>query len=152
MEVDPWGVVVRHSRWYLLCWSHTAKARRAFRIDRVRAVDVLGQEFTAPEGLDPVAELEDHLAMGWEYEVEVIIAAPHGQVAPCVPRTIGRLEPLDDEHCRLVGSTSDPIWYAEQLAVIPASYRIVTGPEVQWAARRLGRRLLAACEDGAGSD
>jgi predicted DNA-binding transcriptional regulator YafY len=39
-EVDPWAVVVRHGRWYLLCWSHTSNGRRAYRIDRVRAVEV----------------------------------------------------------------------------------------------------------------
>jgi hypothetical protein len=36
--------------------------------------------------------------------------------------------------------------YAEQLAAIPASYRIVRCPEVQQAARALGQRLLAAGE------
>lgn len=41
MEVDPWAVVVRHGRWYLLCWSHTKNARRVLRVDRVTAVDVL---------------------------------------------------------------------------------------------------------------
>jgi predicted DNA-binding transcriptional regulator YafY len=39
-EVDPWAVVVRHGRWYLLCWSHTSIGRRAYRIDRIRAVEV----------------------------------------------------------------------------------------------------------------
>ena len=39
IEVDPWAVVVRHGRWYLLCRSHRADARRAYRIDRVSAVD-----------------------------------------------------------------------------------------------------------------
>jgi predicted DNA-binding transcriptional regulator YafY len=28
MEVDPWAVVLRHSRWYLLCWSQTRQERR----------------------------------------------------------------------------------------------------------------------------
>ena len=37
-EVDPWAVVVRHGRWYLLCHSHRADAIRTYRVDRVRAV------------------------------------------------------------------------------------------------------------------
>jgi len=46
---------------------------------------------------------------------------------------------------RLVASTSNPVWYAaERLTAIPAPYRIVGGPELQEAARLLGRRLLAA--------
>lgn len=35
-EVDPWAVVVRHGRGYLLCHLPSAGARRAYRIDRVR--------------------------------------------------------------------------------------------------------------------
>ncbi len=144
IQVDPWAVVVRHGRWYLLCWSHTTDARRAYRIDRVRAVQALDDTFSPPADLDPVAMLEAHLAVGWEYDVEVVIGAPVDTVARCVPRTVGLLEPLDAETTRLVGSTSNPVWYAQQLAAIPASYRIVRCPELQEAARVLGQRLLAA--------
>jgi predicted DNA-binding transcriptional regulator YafY len=143
-EVDPWAVVVRHGRWYLLCWSHTANARRAYRIDRVGEVQVLDDTFSPPADHDPVAMLEEHLAVGWEYDVEVVIDARVHTVARCLPRALGRLEPLDAETTRLVGSTSNPVWYAGQLAAIPASYRIVRCPELQEAARVLGQRLLAA--------
>ncbi|MFI7701119.1 helix-turn-helix transcriptional regulator [Nonomuraea sp. NPDC049480] len=146
IEADPWAVVVRHGRWYLLCWSHHARARRAYRIDRVRDVEVLDDAFSPPTGLDPVAALEEHLAVGWEYDVEVVIDAPADAVARCLPRALGRLEPLDAGTTRLTGSTSNPVWYAEQLVVIPAAYRIVKCPEIQEAARLLGRRLLAAGE------
>jgi predicted DNA-binding transcriptional regulator YafY len=146
VDVDPWAVVVRHGRWYLLGRSHTADARRAYRIDRVRGVEVLDDTFSPPADLDPVATLEEHLAVGWEYDAEIVIEAPFDAVARCVPRAIGRLEPLDAETTRLVGSTSNPVWYAEQLAAIPAPYRIVRCPELQEAARVLGQRLLAAGE------
>jgi predicted DNA-binding transcriptional regulator YafY len=144
MVVDPWAAVVRHGRWYLLCWSHHAGAKRAYRIDRVRAVDVLDDTFRPPIDLDPVAELETHLAAGWEYDVEVVIDAGLDSVARCIPRTLGRLEAIDPDTTRLVGSTSNPWWYAEQLTRIPASYRIVSGPEVQESARVVGQRLLSA--------
>jgi predicted DNA-binding transcriptional regulator YafY len=146
-EVDPWAVVVRHGRWYLLCWSHSAGARRAFRVDRVVAAEQLPAGFAPPADLDPVAGLEDHLAVGWEYEVEVVIDAPVEQAALCLPRTLGRLEPVDAMTSRLVGSTSNPQWYAEQLTAAPGPYRIVRCPELQQSARRLGRRALAAAGD-----
>ena len=149
IEAEPWAVVVRHGRWYLLCRSCTADARRAYRIDRVRAVEVLDDTFSPPAGLDPVAMLEDHLAAGWEYDAEAVIDAPLDTVASCLPRALGRLEPLeplDAGTTRLTGSTSNPMWYARQLAAIPAPYRILRGPELQEAARVLGRRLLAAGE------
>lgn len=148
MTVDPWAVVVRHGRWYLLCWSHKSEARRAYRIDRVLGVELLNVTCTPPVGLDPVAELEEHLAVGWEYEAEVIIDAPAETVSRCLSRAAGRVEPLAAGTCRLVGSTSNPWWYVEQLAAIPAPYRIVRGPAIKEAARAIGERLLAAAEDG----
>jgi predicted DNA-binding transcriptional regulator YafY len=144
MEVDPWAIVVRHGRWYVLCWSHSARARRAYRVDRVTAVEVLTAVVTPPTDLDPVAELEEHLAAGWEYDVEVIVDAPVERVAPCVSRMLGRLEPIDAGSCRLVGSTSTPVWYAEQLTAVPGPYRIVRPDEVRAAAVRLAHRALAA--------
>ena len=145
-EVDPWALVVRHGRWYLLCHSYGADARRAYRIDRVLAVDLLDETFTPPADLDPVAVLEEHLAVGWEFDVEIVIDAPLDTVAPYVPRPLGRLEPVDAATTRLVGSTSNPRWYAERLAAIPASYRIVQCPELRDASRLIGQRLIAASE------
>jgi predicted DNA-binding transcriptional regulator YafY len=148
VEADPWAVVVRHGRWYLLCWAHTANAQRAYRIDRMRDVEALDATFSPPGDLDAVAMLEEHLAVGWEYDIEVVIEAPIDAVARWVPRTLGRLEPIDAGAARLIGTTSNPTWYAEQLARIPASYRIVKCRELQEAARAIGARLLAAGSTG----
>jgi hypothetical protein len=51
---------------------------------------------------------------------------------------------LDDGTCRLIASTSNPYWYAEQLAVIPAPFRVVGGVELRHTVAGLGRRLLDA--------
>ncbi|MEO7058440.1 MAG: WYL domain-containing protein [Lapillicoccus sp.] len=143
-EVDPWAVVVRHGRWYLLCRVVSSDARRAYRIDRVIEVEELADAFDPPADLDPVALLEEHLAVGWEYDVEIVIDAPLEHVSRYLPRGLGRLEQLGDETTRLVGSTSNPRWYAQQLAALPASYRIVRCPEVQDAVRAVGQRFLDA--------
>ncbi|WP_372671720.1 helix-turn-helix transcriptional regulator [Amycolatopsis kentuckyensis] len=145
-EVDPWAVVVRHGRWYLLCRTHPKGARRAYRIDRVRSVEIGDDTFEPPDDLDPVATVEEHLAVGWEYDVEVVIDAPLDRVGRCLPRAVGKLERVDDETTRLTGSTSNPAWYAEQLARLPAPFRVVRCPELRDAVRVLGQRLLAATE------
>ncbi|CAA9405551.1 YafY family protein [uncultured Nocardioides sp.] len=148
LEVDPWAVVVRHGRWYLLCWSHRAEERRAYRVDRVGAVVLLEQRFTPPTDLDAVADLEAHLAVGWEHATEVVVDGPLDVVGRCLPRTLGRLEALGPSTCRLLGSTSNPWWYAGQLAgqlaELSAAYRIVGGPELREAATVLARRMQAA--------
>jgi predicted DNA-binding transcriptional regulator YafY len=137
---------VRHGRWYLLCRSHRADAVRAYRVDRVGAVAELAGTFSAPADLDPVALLEQHLAVGWEYDAEVVVDASLDDVACFLPRALGRLEPLGDGSTRLVGSTSNPWWYAEQLARVPAPYRILGCPELRQAARAVAERMLAASE------
>lgn len=145
IEAEPWAVIVRHGRWYLLCWSRTANAQRAYRVDRIVQLTDLGAGlFSPPADLDPVAMLETHLAVGWAYEAEIIIDASFESVAWCVPRTLGQLKPLDAGTSRLTGSTGNPAWYAEQLARIHAPYRILGGPEVREAARVIGERYLAA--------
>ena len=144
-EIDPWAVVVRHGRWYVLCLSDTVGTQRAYRIDRVGAVEVLDDTFVPPPDLDPIATLEDHLATGWEYLTEVVFDAVIGTVGPEVPRALGRLEPVGDTRTRLAGSTSNPNWYAAQLAGISVPYQIVDGPELQEAVRSLAERALAAC-------
>jgi len=149
-DVDPWAVVVRHGRWYLLCRSHRADDRRAYRIDRVLAVRELEGTFVPPADLDPVAVLEEHLAVGWEYAVEVVVEAPVAAVAACLPRALGRLEPLDAGTTRLVATTGNPLWYAEQLVVLPAPFRIVGGPELRATTRAIGQRMLAA--DGSAAE
>jgi hypothetical protein len=57
---------------------------------------------------------------------------------------MGRVEPVDEGSCRLVGSTGNPTGYAADLAHLPAAYRVVVGDEVRAATRSLGERLLAA--------
>ena len=105
---------------------------------------LLEEPFSPPASLDPVAMLEEHLAVGWEYGVEIIIDAPLDAVTRHLPRALGRLEPFGAEATRLIGSTSNPVWYAGQLVAMPAPYRIVRCPELREAAHALGQRLLAA--------
>jgi predicted DNA-binding transcriptional regulator YafY len=141
IEVDPWAVVVRHGRWYVLGWSHAADARRLYRIDRVRSVEVLDDPFTPPADLEPLRALEEQLSQGWTYQVEVEIDAPLEDVRRWLPRSLGRTEALDDERTRLTGSTENLNWYATEIAEIQAAFTVVGGPEIRAAVARLAKRL-----------
>jgi predicted DNA-binding transcriptional regulator YafY len=149
-DVDPWGVVVRHGRWYLLCFAHNVNATRAFRIDRIEWLDTLETEAHPPPDLDPVELLERHLATGWDHETHVIFDAPLSAVAPYIAPPMGLLDAIDDgERCVLRGSTSNPAMYAgEWLAAIPHPFRIIGGPELIEAVAEVGRRMTGAVENG----
>jgi predicted DNA-binding transcriptional regulator YafY len=145
MEVDPWAVVLRHSRWYLLCWSHTADARRVLRIDRIVTASQSLETFTPPAGLDALAVLEEHLSQGWAYEVDVVIDATVTEVARWLPRSLGVLSPADDgRRARLRASTANPGWYMGRLAVLPYALHVRESAELRQAAADLGGRLIAA--------
>ncbi|GAA4715432.1 helix-turn-helix transcriptional regulator [Phytohabitans rumicis] len=143
-EVDPWAVVVRHGRWYLLCHSHRVDGIRTYRIDRIGAVQRTAQEFEPPRDLDPVAALEENLGTGWEYPTRVVFDAPMAEVAPWVRPPMGRLE-ASGHGCVLVGSTSNPAMYAQEwLARMPLAFRVEGGPELHAAVAAVASRFAAA--------
>ena len=149
MEIEPWAVVLRHSRWYLLGWSRSRQARRALRVDRIKAAEPQPGTFTPPPDLDALGALEDHLSQGWPYPVEVIVDAKVEDVERWLPRSLGRLEPAEEGRTRLRASTEDPDWYVRRLAVLPASFRILESDPVRLAMAELSR-LLAKSADRLG--
>lgn len=141
-EVDPWSVVVRYGRWYLLCLAHHVNAVRTYRIDRITGVGSGTRTFEVPDDLDPVAVLEENLASGWEHDARVIVHAPMAVVAPYLRPTMGRLEPLGDDRCVVTGSTSNPAMYAgEWLAGLPFELTVDGGPELSAAVAEVSAKL-----------
>ncbi len=143
-EAEPWAVVVRHGRWFLLCHSHRVNALRGYRIDRVQAVVQTAQAFTPPEGVDPVAVLEENLGEGWTFPTRVVFEAPLSALSAWIRPPMGRLQ----EHprgCLLVGSTNNPTMYAQEwLATIPFAFQVEGGDELRAAVSALASRCAAA--------
>jgi len=145
-EVDPWAVVVRHGRWYLLCHSHRAGAVRAYRIDRIQSAAAGSGQFRTPSDLDYADLLEQHLGAGWEFETKVVFDAPYEETARYVRPPMGRLTRTSNgERCVLTGTTSNPAMYAgEWLAAIPIQFHVEGGPELRAAVAAVTERLTAA--------
>lgn len=168
MDLDPWAVVLRHSRWYLLCWSHRREARRVLRVDRIVSVETRPEQFAPPEHLEALRTLEDHLSQGWAHAVDVVIDAPVEDVVRWLPRSLGRLEsvPSDQDgpdaadapgaldapgrggRTRLVATTDDPDWYVRQLAALSVPFRVIGSEPVRSAVAELARNLAHAADGG----
>jgi predicted DNA-binding transcriptional regulator YafY len=153
-DVDPWAVIVRHGRWYLLCHSHAANTVRAYRIDRIQSVAGGGEQFRAPRDLDYVDLLEQHLGTGWQFETKVVFDAPRQEAARYVRPPMGRLSSIEDgARCVLTGTTSNPAAYAgEWLAAIPIPFHVTGGPELRAAVATLTERLTAALGAAPGNE
>jgi predicted DNA-binding transcriptional regulator YafY len=146
-KVDPWAVVVRHGRWYLLCHSHSADAIRTYRLDRIRTVVQTAHSFEPPGDLDPVSALEENLGSGWEFPTRVVFQAPLADVTPWIRPPMGRLDPSGDG-CVLVGSTSNPAMYAQEwLASVPFDFRVEGGQELRAAVATVASRFADALPD-----
>ncbi|MBZ5737951.1 helix-turn-helix transcriptional regulator [Nocardioides mangrovi] len=144
MVLEPWAVVLRHSRWYLLCWSRSRSARRVLRVDRVLDVVSLPETFTPPADLDALRTIEESFSQGWPLTIEVLVDAPPSWVSRWVPRSLALLEPVGEDRTRMVATTEDPDWYARQLAAIPVSFTVVEGPELRAALAALAARLAGS--------
>ena len=147
IDVDSWAVVLRHSRWYLLGWSHAAQARRVLRLDRIVSVETLPDTFTPPEDLDALRTLEEHLSQGWTHPVDVLVDATVEQTGRWLPRSLARLQAEPDGRTRLLATTDEPGWYARQLAAIPAPFRVLGCGELRDAVAALGQRLAQSAAD-----
>jgi predicted DNA-binding transcriptional regulator YafY len=146
-EVDPWAVVVRYGRWYLLCHSHRANAIRTYRVDRVGSVRQTDQSFEPPNDLDPVAAVEENLGIGWRYVTRVVFHAPYDEVLRWIRPPMGRPEPASGGGCVLIGSTRNPTMYAQEwLANIPLPFTVEGGPELREAVAALAARLTASVD------
>jgi predicted DNA-binding transcriptional regulator YafY len=50
--VEPYGLAGWWGRWYLVGYCQLRKGYRLFRLDRIQAMQVLGETFTRPEDFD----------------------------------------------------------------------------------------------------
>ena len=116
------------------------------RLDRVVESEIIGEASTIPSDLDPIGEVEEHLAEGWAHTIEVRIEASVDAAAPFLPRNLGRLSAIDEEHCVLRGSTDELAEYAARLAFLPYPFTVIGSDAARVAVREVADRLASAVE------
>ena len=94
--VDPLRLVSREGRWYLLAHCLTAEGERLFRVDRIRAAEVLATPAEAHPGPDDVVP-GPH---GGERTVELVTGSDARWVADTYPTD--EVEELADGRLRIV--------------------------------------------------
>jgi predicted DNA-binding transcriptional regulator YafY len=95
--VDPYGLVHVVRRWYAPGYCHLRSGLRLFRLDRVRAVDLLDEAFVPPADFDPLRFVQDALAVvpnAWH--VEAVLDTTTDRARQVIPPHEATIEASDD--------------------------------------------------------
>ncbi len=143
-SVDPYAVVQGEVYWYALGYCHLRDGRRLFRLDRVLAVEPLGEAFERPPDLDTPERVLQSLADMQEdrWAVEVLLEAEPGEAREQVPTMGISLEEVPGG-VLLRSSTSDLGWMARVLAGLSFPFLVRRPPELREALQRHAREFVA---------
>jgi predicted DNA-binding transcriptional regulator YafY len=139
---DPYGLALRHGRWYAAGMCHLRQALRSFRLDRVVDVEALAEQFERPAGFDPMAHVVQAVAtLPRAIAIEVLLKADLASVRTHLFAEAGVLE--ETAEGVVVHAQSDELdWFARQLAGMPFDFEIRRPPELHAAVGDCVRRLL----------
>ncbi len=145
--LDPYGLVYRGNRWYVVGYCHLRQGIRVFRLDRVVAVETREEQFERPERFDALEQVERSIGQTparWHCEVLLALAAEEARER--IPLTVGSLEETPDgillrcefEHLG---------WVARYLVGLDCDFTVLEPPELRDELRALAERLERAARD-----
>jgi predicted DNA-binding transcriptional regulator YafY len=141
--VDPYGLVYRGHRWFMVGWCHMRGGLRTFRLDRVLAAEPRAETFTRPADFDPLTYLTSALGEApATWALEVVIHLPLAEVQRQIVPVLVTLEETPDGVV-LRGATSDLRYWAYLLAGLDCPLTIRQPPELHDALLQLGHDLIA---------
>jgi predicted DNA-binding transcriptional regulator YafY len=143
-QLDPYGIVFHHGRWYLSAHDHGRGELRTLRLDRVERVRLLRRPAPPPPGFDAVEAVARALArVPWRWEVEVVLDAPVEALRAQLPPHAAELEQRPDGV--LLRARAERLdGMARLLAGLGAPLRVVRPPELRDELAALAARLAAA--------
>lgn len=146
-RVDPHGLVHTGRRWYLAAWDLGRGDWRTFRVDRVLGGVSPGQRFTPrpiPEGSAAAYVSRSVSSSHYPFQARVVLHAPHAWVAERVPPLAARLQPIDDQRCRLEAGSHDIFRLALHIGLVGVAFDVEEPPELLDAVRLLAVRFAEA--------
>jgi predicted DNA-binding transcriptional regulator YafY len=140
-DIDPYGVVHHHGRWYVVGWCHLRDDVRTFRLDRIMGLEPRTQPFARPLDFDCAEFVLHSLATiphGWPIRVllELSLDEARRRVAP----DTGTLEAVRGGV--LLRTQADNLeWMARLLIHIGCPFRVLDPPELRAALRATVRQI-----------
>jgi predicted DNA-binding transcriptional regulator YafY len=140
-EFDPYGLVYRSGRWYIVGWCHLRRGLRSFRLDRVVSASSLPMPFERPADFDALAYLRQSIAMiPRAHTVEVLLETDLARAQCALVPYVGVLECV--EGGVLLRAQADNLeWIARELARLPFDFNVRAPAALRSSLAGLGKRL-----------
>jgi len=145
-EAEPYRLVLRSGRWYLLGWDPDRDDWRSFRIDRMRMKIPHGRRYTPRPA--PAGGFAGFLARSldravWTSSYRVRLHAPAEAIRRLAPPAV-EVTPEGEGTCVVTVGSSDAMMLARYLSWWDTDFEILDSPELLETVRVLARRYTAA--------
>ncbi|MFI6322091.1 helix-turn-helix transcriptional regulator [Nonomuraea sp. NPDC050556] len=131
-RAEPYRLVHRKGRWYLVAWDLERKDWRTFRVDRVEPRTPAGPRFT-PRELPADGDVAAYVEQGvntamWRYSARLLLHAPAEQMTRLPLGT--HVEPVDEHTCILTTGGDDLSGMAVWIGWLEVDFEILDPPEL----------------------
>ena len=147
-RVDLYGLVHLLGRWYAPGYCHLRSDLRMFRLDRIRQVTLLDEAFQRPPRFDPLAFVQESLAVApGTWHVEALLHTSLDEARAIIPAYEAVLEPhTDGVILRANFECLDDA--ARYLVRLGFRFSIRAPEELRATLRELASAIAAAAVDG----
>lgn len=141
-HIEPTRLVHTGRRWYLVAFDLDRDDWRTFRLDRVADPLATGMRAATRRGPDPVELVQRGITVdAWAHPASVVLDAPVKRALREIPPTVGTVEAIDDDKCRLHIGADDMGWLASFLLGLSMRFDVESPPELKAELSRIGEDL-----------
>ena len=145
-KIDPYQIVYRQGRWYVVGHCHLRDDLRVFRLDCIKHMRTLDETFV-PQPVDSVAAVEQAIArVPWRWEFAVLADAPLETLRSRMPATVATLHPQAEGTVLLRGFADDLDILACTLAGLRCPLVLLRPDELRESVRSLAARLSSIAD------
>lgn len=147
---DPYGLVYREGRWYVVGQCHLRVAQRVFRLDRVQQVTVRDEPFTRPAEFDPLAAVLHTLAQQpGTWLVRAVLKTTLAQAQQLLPVEMATIEETT-EGVEIRVSVEDLEWMARFLINLGMPFVVREPAALRDALLRIAAEIAVAANQETG--
>ncbi len=143
-HVEPNRLVHTGRRWYLVAFDIDRDDWRTFRLDRVSGPQPTGMRSARRKTPDPVELVQRGISVeAWSHRASVLLHMDAERARTFIPGTVGVIEPIGPDECRLEIGADDLGWLARYLISMPMGFKVEEPPELAAEVVTIGEKLVA---------